>query len=339
MVSDKRAIGRRLPVDLAMAIVTSLRIGDHTIPFSVVVDGLSQDESSLLTRLVAPYWTTGAPATRSEQISVRIVRENNVRTGIEDRYRLLTGERMVILFAGTNAKTTVLLVISVVRVILKIAVIALHGGANYHTCVVDNGGSGVLVTGPRGAGKTTVLRACAAAHFALVANDQCVVLSHEERLLAVGFPALMAVRPDALSPRYRLPTVPVVTAVDKQDGDVRQHYDLPTLAEVNGTTCAAQTSVRLLVSYTRVTGTNMLEAVRAAPDEWITAATFDLSTAYDPALVAFAAALSSQTADGGSVDVRSALRVVSHYRITCSTDMLRHVPNKFVELTEQANGR
>lgn len=297
-----------------------IRPNGVSLPFAVAVRGLNLAERELLSQLVAPYWMTGPVVDDGEEVVVRLV-----RGGVEDSATLTVP-------AVGDVDTTVLRVIDMVRVVVKVALVRTRGGMNCHTGAVDIGGRGVLFTGRRGAGKTTVLRSCAAAGLGLVANDQCVVVLDADELRAVGAPALMAVRPDSRWPRFELPAIPIATGADAQDGTVRKRYDLPSVARVNGTTCVPQTIVRLLVSYEGAAGSNVLDVVREPADVWVATAAYDLAEAYSPALVDVAVKLSGLAAAEATAELRSTMTAVPHYRVTCSADMVDRVPDRFIDL-------
>ncbi|MEU4762323.1 hypothetical protein AB0H12_03640 [Actinosynnema sp. NPDC023794] len=312
-----------------------LSLGDGLVPFSVSVRNLTGAERELLVDLVSPYWLATAEKDRRDSVAIVLVRRRSVPGRLRGNSPEPSFEyerEVVTVTVGEDVKETVFAVIGVARAIVKVFLVESASGRNCHAGAVDHRGSGMLFTGARGSGKTTVLRACAAAGFGLVANDQCVLLPGVEPV-AVGFPALVAIRPEAERARLRLPLRPLVIGVDKQDGIARRRYSLPDLAKANGTSCVGRTQVRLLVSYAQTPIAGVLEYERVDSAGWLDAASYDLLDAYGPRLVD----LASGVLRAYRVDVRGSgeslvLRHVPHYRVTCSEDMLDRLPGTLAEL-------
>lgn len=298
---------------------------------AVEVQGLQAEERPLLSALVEPYWVVEADTVPSRCPRLEIVEPREAATDVaETGYRRLDGRR-VLIHRGDTATTTVLRVITVARAVFKVALVGL-GGVNCHAGVVDSGGHGILITGTRGAGKTTAVRVCAAAGLTVVANDQCMLLPGEP-LRAIGFPALMAVRAGWSPAGCPLPDRPLSRTTDRQDGEPRAQYPVQSVAEVSGTRCSGQTAAKLLVSYEKTARPGVLAVARGSTAEWFTAAGFGLSAAYGPGLVQLAmTALGTQSAEQRPERVRAALRTTAHYRITCSADKLAQLPGTFPEL-------
>ncbi|WP_410640887.1 hypothetical protein [Amycolatopsis sp. lyj-346] len=310
-----------------------LRIGSLTELGSPAVEvrGLQSEEQSTLFAFVEPYWTVQADADPDRASRVEVVGRPEVSTSdAEEGYWSLDGRR-VLIRRGDTATTTVLRVINVVRAIFKVALVGL-GGVNCHSGVLDSGGHGVLVTGARGAGKTTVVRVCAASGMTVVANDQCVLLPGEPAR-AIGFPALVAVRTGSSPAGCPLPDRPLLETTDRQDGRPRRRYTIQSVAEASGSLCSGHTTAELLVSYAKTAEPGVLALTPGSTVEWLTAAGFGLPEAYGPDLIHLATtALGVPSAEHRFASVRAALRNTVHYRITCAADRLAQLPGRFPEL-------
>ncbi|WP_410614695.1 hypothetical protein [Amycolatopsis sp. lyj-109] len=298
---------------------------------TVEVHGLQAEEQPLLSAFVEPYWAVEADTVPDRFPRLEVVGRREAATDdTEAGYRRLDGRR-VLIRRGDTATTTVLRVINVVRAVFKVALVGL-GGVNCHAGVVDSDGHGILVTGARGAGKTTVVRVCAASGLTVVANDQCMLLPGES-LRAIGFPALVAVRAGWSPAGCPLPDRPLSETTDRQDGQPRAQYTVQSVAEASGTRCSGHTAAKLLVSYEKTAEPGVLAVARSSTAEWFTAADLGLSAAYGPDLVRLAmTALGTQSAEQQPERVRTALRTTDHYRITCAADRLAQLPGTFPEL-------
>jgi hypothetical protein len=306
--------------------------------FSVRIRGLSGSEESLLVDMVKPYWTVTNESIDADLLTIDLIRRppaHDTPTEIVGGHRLQREDRRLLLFVDGGDVALILAIVDIVRAILKVSMVRSRAGINCHTGAVDSRGRGILFSGARGSGKTTVLRACANSGLRLVANDQCVLLPGKETV-AFGFPALVAVRPEPRRTGLRLPSRPVTAGLDKHDGMMRQRYSLPALASANGTSCVRRTLVGLLVSYKQSPGPHVLRAVPADTTSWFDTAVFELSEAYGHELVALARdLLEPHLPNSGHVDDRPVMNI-RHCRVTCSADMLDRLPGKLVELLEQS---
>ncbi|MGP4018804.1 hypothetical protein [Saccharopolyspora sp. 5N708] len=125
-----------------------------------------------------------------------------------------------------------------------------HGGVLFHAAGADLGGHGVMICGPRAAGKTTLLTCLLrATRGALLSNDRLIMHRHG-RLIAVPLPVPVA--------RGTLEAIPeLANAVPALSRPQRTISELPTTF---GATEKAEFSAR---EYTTALGTSL------APGSWL----------------------------------------------------------------------
>jgi hypothetical protein len=312
----------------------------EVVPFVVEVSGFPAADERLLTDLVEPYWTVTHTLAIGSRIAIDIS-ENPIP--VTDDIVSITKDwfyhqtrATLILHSRASGLELALTLIDAVRIIFKIAVIRRYSGINCHAGAATQDGRAALFSCARGSGKTTILRACAAYGFQLLANDQCVLVSEDHagpRIRVIGFPALVAVRPDSAALNFQLPPCPLVVSPDAQDGIARRRYSLPQLAAANKTSCVPTADASLFLSYEQAKSSGVLKATPVEPQDWLTDATYELLDIYDPNFVELARSLPAMKLLPKSQ--RPALRFTKHqrhYRVTCSSDMVTNLPAKVMEL-------
>jgi hypothetical protein len=129
--------------------------------------------------------------------------EPGERTLFDEEYRAFyridgrTGH-VQILAGGPPSLTRV----AMMRVVRELAMTAClgHGGLLLHGAAFALGGLGVLLAGPKRAGKTTLLlHALQATGAAFVANDRVFAWSADGRLVLRGMPTVVTIRPETLA--------------------------------------------------------------------------------------------------------------------------------------------
>ncbi|WP_039739276.1 phosphoenolpyruvate carboxykinase (ATP) [Saccharomonospora halophila] len=125
-----------------------------------------------------------------------------------------------------------------------------HGGVVFHSAGVDIDGHGVMIVGPRSAGKTTLLTCLIrATRGTLLSNDR-LILDHQRRLVAVPLPVPVA--------RGTVEAVPELA--DAVPGLSRPQRPVDTLPTTFGTTQKVEFSAR---EYATALGTSL------APGSWL----------------------------------------------------------------------
>jgi len=174
------------------------RVTNNELHAVVYVEGLDELATSILLGWLPPFLSVRLipaqnPLPTEWSWYVRISTEPADRKSGKERFDLVDGE--VILARESMPERMAAAVVRVCRALFKALAIRL-GGVNLHAACLVRGQNAVLLTGARGAGKTSVmLRGLATGLFDFLANDQVIVVRRPDGLLSVwGYPALVRVR-------------------------------------------------------------------------------------------------------------------------------------------------
>ncbi|ROQ54834.1 hypothetical protein EDF36_3304 [Rathayibacter sp. PhB152] len=252
---------------------------------SVRVVGAKSDVLLNFDELVRPFWTeirSNSSLIHLAQIEVRqsaTVTSSIARTVIRGHATLwvpITADRTSVALA----------LLSFIRALAKADAESRVGGVNVHAGCVARGGSGLLLSGERGAGKTTLILRAMKRGLSFVSNDQTMLVRDSSGLRGFGYPALVAVRDkSALKDFSKFSPVRSFMSVDGDADGVRREFSISDICRRYNVNCEVSATISTLVLYAQDANLALPRVEQADPHHWVSTSRLPLIETYAPSLV------------------------------------------------------